>query len=75
MTKGEWLLNLEVLNVECVVGGVASKRMEEKKKEAVSKVKHLWIHKEVPKDTYSELPNPLSVKQKNSPLTLFPSSS
>jgi hypothetical protein len=30
MTKGEWLLNLEVLNVECVVGGVASwKRMEE----------------------------------------------
>jgi hypothetical protein len=48
---------------------------EEKKEEAVSKVKYLWIHKEVPKDTYSELPNPLSVKQKNSPLTLFPSSS
>ena len=26
MTKGEWLLDLEVLNVECVVGGVASSK-------------------------------------------------
>lgn len=26
MTEGKWLLNLEVLNVECVVGGVASSK-------------------------------------------------
>ena len=62
-----------MLNVECVVGGVASSNDGEEE-ETVSEV-CLWIDKQVPKDTYSELPNPLSVKQKNSPLTLFPSSS
>lgn len=37
MTKGEWLLNLEVLNVECVVGGVASSNDGEEE-ETVSEV-------------------------------------
>jgi len=32
MTKGEWLLNLEALNVEWVVGGVTSCKRTEKRK-------------------------------------------